>query len=68
MFALACDSKPTPAPKSDAPSPLQPRGIEEMKRVRGDVEKANEAGLQRNDDAVDRAGDAELAGRGAPAR
>lgn len=67
--APGCDSGSKPAADTKAtPSPLQPRGIEEMKRVKRDVEKAQQDGLQRTDDAVDRAGQAEAVGRGGPPR
>lgn len=70
---LACDSSGTkPAdPKSDAkakPSPLEPRGLEEMKTIKGDVEKAHEDGLKRNDDAIERAAQGEAVERGTPSR
>lgn len=68
LCVVACGSNSPPAPDSKAKSPLEPRGIQEMKRVKQDVEKAQEAGLQRNDDAIDRAQKSEAVGRGAPAR
>jgi len=70
VLVLACGSSTTPAPdtKSKSKSILEPRGIEEMKRVKQDVEDAHKAGLQRNDDAMDRAQKSEAVGRGTPGR
>ncbi len=63
-----CNPSSPPAPETKTRSILEPRGVEEMKRVRKDVEDANTAGQQRNDDAIDRAAKSEAAGRGAPVR
>lgn len=68
MLVLACGGSSPPAPDTKTKSILEPRGIEEMKRVKQDVEKAQKAGLQRNDDAIDRAQKSEAVGRGAPGR
>lgn len=68
VLMLACGSSTTPAPDTKSKSILEPRGIEEMKRVKKDVEDAHKAGLQRNDDAIDRAQKSEAVGRGAPGR
>lgn len=72
-LAGACDSSSGKAPeaKTDAkakPSPLEPRGIEEMKRVKQDVEDAQKAGMKRTDDAMDKAMQGDAVGRGAPGR
>lgn len=68
LGSLACDSGRKPADTKAAPSPLQPRGIEELKNIKRDVEKTQEDGLKRTDDAIDRAGQAEAVGRGGPPR
>lgn len=68
LLVLACGSSTTPAPDTKSKSILEPRGIEEMKRVKKDVEDAHKAGLQRNDDAIDRAQKSEAVGRGTPGR
>jgi hypothetical protein len=67
-LVIACGSSTTPTPDTKSKSILEPRGIEEMKRVKQDVEKAHEDGLKRTDDAMDRAEKAEAVGRGAPGR
>jgi hypothetical protein len=68
VVLVACDSKSAPAPDGKAKSSSEAKGTEEMKRVKQDVEKANAAGLQRNDDAIDRAQSSEAVERGAPGR
>lgn len=67
VVLAACDAKSAPAPDTKAKSSA-PKGTEEMKRVKQDVEKAHEAGMQRNDDAIDRAQRSEAVERGAPTR
>jgi hypothetical protein len=72
-LAGACDSSSGAASegKTDAkakPSPLEPRGIEEMKRVKQDVEDAQKAGMKRTDDAMDKAMQGDAVDRGAPGR
>jgi hypothetical protein len=56
--------------KDDAPAKTQPAAERPgpIERAKAGVEKANEAGLRRTDDAVDRATKAEAVDRGAPAR
>lgn len=65
----ACDSPSAPASDAKAKaSPLEPRGIEEMKRVKQDVEDANKAAMKRTDDAIDRAAQGDAVDRGTPSR
>lgn len=72
-LAGACDSssgKPADGKTEEKtkPSPLEPRGIEEMKRVKQDVEDAQKAGMKRTDDAMDKAMQGDAVDRGAPGR
>ena len=59
-------SKDEAPAKSDAVN-LRP-GPDAIRRTRESVQKANEAGAKRTDDAVDRATKAEAVERGAPER
>lgn len=72
-LAGACDSSSGKAADGKTeekakPSPLEPRGIEEMKRVKQDVEDAQKAGMKRTDDAMDKAMQGDAVDRGAPGR
>jgi len=58
--------------KDEAPAKTEPANVrpgpESIKRAKEGVQKANEAGVRRTDDALDRATQGESVPRGAPER
>lgn len=54
--------------KDEAPAKIDARPAGAIQRAKQGVEKANEAGVKRNEDAYDRATKSENVERGAPSR